>query len=76
MLVPTEKLEERFGVLIEFKYISKEDYEKNNNLLLQKQLEAKSQLETYKQSEEIKLIPNLRSYSVVVIKDNLVVDGV
>ena len=76
LLVPTEKLEERFGALIEFKYISKEDYEKNNNLLLQKQLEAKSQLETYKQSEEIKLIPHLRSYSVVVIKDNLVVDEV
>lgn len=76
LLVPTEKLEERFGVLIEFKYISKEDYEKNNNLLLQKQLEAKAQIETYKQTEELKLLPNLRSYSVVVIKDDLIVDEV
>lgn len=76
LLVPTEKLEERFGVLIEFKYISKEDYAKNNNLLLQKQLEAKAQIETYKQTEELKLLPNLRSYSVVVIKDDLIVDEI
>ncbi len=47
LLIPTENLEERFGILIEFKYISKEDYEKNNNLLLQKQLEAKTQIEVY-----------------------------
>lgn len=76
LLIPTEKLEERFAVLIEFKYISKEDYEKNNNLLLQKQLEAKTQVEIYKNSEELKLIPNLRCYTIVVIKDNLFVEEI
>lgn len=76
LLIPTEKLEERFGILIEFKYISKEDYEKNTNLLLQKQLEAKTQIETYKKTEDLKLIPNLRCYTIVVIKDKLVVDEV
>ncbi len=76
LLIPTEKLEERFGVLIEFKYISKEDYEKNNNLLLQKQLEAKTQIEVYKSTEDIKLIPNLKCYTVVAIKDNLVVQEI
>ena len=76
LLIPMEKINERYGVLIEFKYIKQEDYEKNNNLLKQKQKEAKEQLEKYKNTEEIRLIPNLRCYSVVAIKDRLEVQEV
>lgn len=76
LLIPREKINERFGVLIEFKYIKKEDYQKDNGLLNVKQEEAKLQLENYKNSEEIKMIPNLRCYSVVVVKDRLFVEEV
>ena len=73
LLIPREKLNDRYGVLIEFKYIKQEDYEKDNNLLEKKQEEAKNQLEKYKNTEEISLIPNIRCYSVVAIKDRLYV---
>ena len=76
LLIPREKMKERYGVLIEFKYIKKEDYEKDNKLLTEKQQEAKEQLEKYKNTEEIKMIPNIRCYSVVVIKDELIIEEV
>ena len=76
LLVPIEKLQERYGILVEFKYIKKEDYQKNKLLLEQKQKEAAIQLKRYKSSEEIKMIPNLKAYSVVVIKDELVIEEV
>ena len=53
------------------KYIKQEDYEKDNSLLKQKQDQAKEQLKMYKNTEEIKMIPKLKSYSVVVIKDKI-----
>ena len=69
-------MQESYGVLIEFKYIKKEDYKKDNNLLKEKQKEAREQLEKYKKTEEIKIIPKLRSYSVVAIKDELYVEEI
>lgn len=76
LIIPREKQEERYGVLIEFKYIKKEDYESNKNLLKQKQEEAKNQLEMYKNTEEIRLIKNIKCYSVVAIKDELIAQEV
>ena len=74
LMVPREKITERYGILIEFKYIKKEDY--TESLLKEKQNEARMQLEKYKETEEIKMIPKLRTYSVVAIKDELVVEEV
>lgn len=74
LLIPKEQIEERYGVLIEFKYIKQEDYDKNKELLDEKQKGAKEQLEKYKETEEIKMIPKLRSYAVVAIKDRLIVE--
>ena len=76
LLIPREKMHERYGVLIEFKYIKQEEYDKNIELLKEKQQEAKTQLEKYKNTEDIKMIPNIRCYSVVAIKDKLIVDEV
>ena len=76
LLIPREKKKERYGVLIEFKYIKKEDYGKNADILKEKQPEAKWQLEKYRLTEEIKIIPNIRCYSVVAIKDKLIVEEV
>ncbi len=74
LLIPREKINERYGILIEFKYIKKEDYEKDNSLLEKRKKEARLQLEKYKNTEEIKLIPKLKAYTVVAIKDKLVIE--
>ena len=71
LLVPREKMQERYGILLEFKYIKQEDYDKNQEILKQKQQEAKEQIERYRQAEEIKMISNLKCYTVVVIKDRI-----
>ena len=71
LLIPREKIEERYGILIEFKYIKQEEYIKDNDLLQKRQEEARTQLERYKSSQEIKLIPKLKAYSVVAIKSKL-----
>ncbi len=73
LLIPKEKIEERYGILIEFKYIRQEDYLKNKNLLIEKEQEAKEQLEKYKNTNEIRLIPKLKSYIIIVIKDKVFV---
>ncbi len=74
LLIPKEKLDERYGILIEFKYIKKEDY--TEEVLKQKQDEARKQLEKYKEAEEIKMLPKLRSYSIVAVKDEVIVEEV
>ena len=74
LMIPKEKINERYGILIEFKYIKKEDY--TEEVLKQKQDEAKKQLEKYLITEEIKMIPKLRSYSIVAMKDELFVEEV
>ena len=71
LLIPREKIKERYGVLIEFKYIKQEEYEKDRNLLIKKQEEAKLQIEKYKNSDEVKIIPNIKCYSVVAVKDKI-----
>lgn len=73
LLIPKEKLEERYAVLVEFKYIKQEEYIKNKGLLEVAQREAREQLKKYKNSEELQLFPNLKSYSVVAIKNKLIV---
>ncbi|CDD36984.1 putative uncharacterized protein [Clostridium sp. CAG:356] len=74
LIIPREKLNERYGVLLEFKYIKQEEYNKKPELLQQKQTEAKAQLERYNKTEEIQAIPNLRSYAIVVVKDKIQVE--
>ena len=74
LIIPREKLNERYGVLLEFKYIKQEDYNKKPELLQQKLAEAKTQLERYNQTEKIQAIPNLRSYAIVVVKDKIQVE--
>ena len=74
LIIPREKLNERYGVLLEFKYIKQEEYNKNPELLEQKKQEAKAQLERYTKTEELSVIPNLRSYAIVVIKDKIQVE--
>ena len=71
LLIPKDEIKERYSILIEFKYIKQEDYEKDNSLLKQKQEQAKEQLQKYKNTEEIKMLPKLKSYAAIVIKDRI-----
>ena len=71
LLVPKKEIKERYSILIEFKYIKQEDYDKDNSLLIQNQEQAKEQIEVYKNSEEIKMLPKLKCYSIIVIKDRI-----
>ena len=76
LLVPKEELKERYSILIEFKYIKQEDYDKDNSLLKDRQKQARIQLETYKKSDEIIMLPKVKSYSIVVIKDKIFVEEI
>ena len=74
LLVPREKIYERYGVLLEFKYIKQEEYNKRPELLEQKKKEAIEQLKRYDNTEEISSIPKLRSYVVIVVKDKIEIE--
>ena len=71
LLIPKDEIKERYSILIEFKYIKQEDYEKDNSLLKQKQEQAKEQLKMYRNTEEMRMLPKLKCYSIVVIKDKI-----
>jgi len=76
LLMPKEEKEKMHSVMIEFKYIKKEDYDKNNQLLREKQDEAREQIMEYRNVEEIRQIPHLHCYTVVAVKDELYVESV
>ena len=76
LLVPKEEIKERYSILIEFKYIKQEDYDKDNTILQEKQKQSKEQIEVYRKSEEIQMLPKLKCYSIVVIKDRIEVEEI
>ena len=76
LLIPKTDIQNRYSILIEFKYIKQEDYDKDNSLLESKQKQARKQLETYKKSEEITMLPKEKSYSIVVIKDKIFIEEI
>ena len=76
LLVPKEEIKERYSILIEFKYIKQEDYDKDNTILQEKQKQAKEQIEVYRKSEEIQMLSKLKCYSIVVIKDRIEVEEI
>ena len=76
LLVPKEEIKERYSILIEFKYIKQEDYDKDNTILQEKQKQAKEQIEVYRKSEEIQMLSKLKCYSIVLIKDRIEVEEI
>ena len=72
LLIPTDKSKDYKAVMIEFKYLKKEE----SNLLQEKQDEAKKQIEEYAKFEEIKEIPNLNKYTVVAVNDKIYVEKI
>ena len=72
LLIPKDKSKDYKAVMIEFKYLKKEE----SNLLQEKQDEARKQIEEYAKFEEIKEIPNLNKYTVVAVNDKIYVEKI
>ena len=72
LLIPKKDQEKYYGVMIEFKYLKKEQA----NQLQEKQEEARKQIQEYSQFEEIKAIPNLRKYTIVAVVDEIYVEEI
>ena len=72
VLIPRENGKGYYAVMIEFKYLKKEEAKKLN----EKKEEAKNQIEEYASFDELKNIPNLRKYTVVAVNDEIYVDEI
>ena len=72
LLIPKEREKGYNAVMIEFKYLKKDE----ENKLKEKQEEARKQIKEYAEFEEIKEIPNLHKYTVVAVNDKLYVEEV
>ena len=72
LLIPKDKSKGYKGVMIEFKYLKKEEAGK----LKEKQKEAKEQIKEYMEFEEIKDIQNLNCYTVIAVNDEIYVEKV
>ena len=72
LLIPKDKTKGYKGVMIEFKYLKKEDAGK----LKEKQEEAKKQIKEYMEFEEIKELENINSYTVVAVNDEIYVEKI
>ena len=72
LLIPKKDQEKYYGVMIEFKYLKKEQ----ENQLKEKQEEARKQIEEYSKFEEIKAIPNLKKYAIVAVVDEIHVEEI
>ena len=72
LLIPRDISKNYKGIMIEFKYLKKED----NDRLKEKQEEAKKQIKEYMNFEEIKELKNLNSYIVVAVNDELHIEKI
>ena len=72
LLIPKDKSKGYKGVMIEFKYLKKEDAVK----LKEKQEEARKQIKEYMEFEEIKELENIISYTVVAVNDEIYVEKI
>lgn len=72
LLIPKQKPEEYYSVMIEFKYLKKEE----KNKLEEKQKEAKEQIKEYSKFEEIKSLHKLRKYTVVAVNDEIYIEEI
>ena len=72
LLIPKDRKKGYNAVMIEFKYLKKDEEGK----LQEKQDEARKQIQEYAEFEEIKEIPNLHKYTVVAVNDKINVEKV
>ena len=72
LLIPKDSSKDYKGVMIEFKYLKKEEKDK----LKEKQAEARKQIEEYEELDEIKELKNINKYTVVAVNDEIYVEKI
>ena len=72
LIVPRDRTKGYKSVMIEFKYLKKDEAGK----LEEKQKEAREQIEKYGEFEDIKDIEGLSKYTVVVVNDEVYVEKI
>jgi len=72
LLIPKEEPEKYYSILLEFKYLKKEQEAKRED----KQKEARQQIIEYSQMEEIQAIPKLKKYTIVAVNDKMYVEEI
>ena len=72
LLIPKDPSKGYQGVMIEFKYLKKEE----ENKLKEKQEEAKKQIQEYRELEEIKELENIHKYTVVAVNDKIYLEKI
>lgn len=72
LLVPRDRSKGYNSVMIEFKYLKKEE----ENKLKEKQKEAKEQIIRYSSYDEIKDIEKLYKYTIVAVNDKIYVEKI
>ncbi len=72
LLIPKDQSKGYKGVMIEFKYLKKEEAGK----LKEKQEEAKKQIKEYGEFEEIKDLKNIYKYTVVAVNDEIYIEEI
>ena len=72
LLVPRDRAKGYNSIMIEFKYLKKEEAGR----LEEKQKEAREQIKEYSEFEEIKNIENLQKYTIIAVVDEIHVEKV
>jgi len=72
LLIPKEEPEKYYSILLEFKYLKKEQETKRE----EKQKEARQQIIDYSRMEELQAIPKLKKYTVVAVNDTIYVEEI
>ena len=72
LLIPKEANKNYYTIMIEFKYLKKEEA----NKLKEKQEEARKQLKKYSDKEEMKALENLKKYAIVAVNDKIYVEEI
>ena len=72
LLLPKDLNNNYYSVMIEFKYLKKDE----KNKLKEKQEEARKQIIEYGNKEEIKVLKNIRKYTVIAVVDKLYIEEV
>ena len=72
LLVPKEAEKGYYTILIEFKYLKKDE----ENKLEKKQEEARNQIIKYSNKEEMKAVKNLKRFTVVAVVDKIYIEEI
>ncbi|WP_423230842.1 AAA family ATPase [Clostridium carboxidivorans] len=74
-LLKQANMEPDFFAIFELKYITKSEYEKEGEKIIEeKKKEAVEQIEKYKCSEELMGLPNLKKWAIIFVNDKCVVN--